>query len=138
MVELTRKKYNFIAKNRGIEEPLKMSIKELLNTLSRYDSRRKRRKLSEIRLEKTAKIRNISKNELNQAKKLQRKSIVELKGIARFRKIKNREKLTKEELIITLLKSESGAAELLLLNKTVILKKVLIITPMMMILMTIK
>ena len=115
-----------------------MSIKELLNTLSRYDSRRKRKKLSEIRLEKTAKIRNISKNELNQAKKLQRKSIVELKGIARFRKIKNREKLTKEELIITLLKSESGAAELLLLNKTVILKNVLIITPMTMILMTIK
>ena len=46
-----------------------MSTKELINTLNRYDSRRKRRKLSEIGLEKIANIQNISKNELNQAKK---------------------------------------------------------------------
>ena len=51
-----------------------MSAKELMNTLSRYDSRRKvkniRKKLSEIGLKKVAKIQNISKNELSQAKKL--------------------------------------------------------------------
>ena len=41
MVELTRKEYNNIGKNRGIVEPQKMSTQELLNTLSRYDSRRK-------------------------------------------------------------------------------------------------
>ena len=41
MVELTRKEYIIIAKNRGIIEPKKMSTQELLNTLSRYDSRRK-------------------------------------------------------------------------------------------------
>ena len=39
--ELTRKEYNLIAKNRGIQEPQNMSTKDLLNTLSRYDSRRK-------------------------------------------------------------------------------------------------
>ena len=39
--ELTRKEYNLIAKNRGIQEPQNMSTEELLNTLSRYDSRRK-------------------------------------------------------------------------------------------------
>ena len=88
-----------------------MSTKELINTLNRYDSRRKRRKLSEIGLEKIAIIQNISKNELNQAKKLQRKSIDEIKEIARLRRIKNRGKLTKENLIISLLKSESSAAE---------------------------
>ena len=88
-----------------------MSTKELINTLNRYDSRRKRRKLSEIGLEKIANIQNISKNELNQAKKLQRKSIDELKEIARLRRIKNRDKLTKEGLIISLLKSESSDAE---------------------------
>ena len=38
MVELIRKEYN-IAKNRGIIEPQNMSTQELLNTLSRYDSR---------------------------------------------------------------------------------------------------
>ena len=58
MVELTKEEYNLIAKNRGIEEPQNMSTEELLNTLSRYDSRRKvknRKKLSEIGLEKVAK-----------------------------------------------------------------------------------
>ena len=100
MVELTRKEYNIIAKNWGIMEPQKMSTKELMNTLSRYDSRCKlkniRKKISGIGLEKIVKIQNISKNELNQAKKLQRKSIDELKEIARLRRIKNIEKLMKE------------------------------------------
>ena len=66
MVELTRKEYNIIAENRGIIEPKKMSTQDLLNTLSRYDSRRKvksnRRNLLEIKIEKIAKIQNISKN----------------------------------------------------------------------------
>ena len=75
-----------------------MSIKELLKTLNRHDSRRNHRKLSKIGLEKIAKIQNISKNELNQAKKLQGKSIDELREIARLRRIKNRDKLTKEDL----------------------------------------
>ena len=38
MVELTRKEYNIIAKNRGIIESQKMSTLELLNILDRYDS----------------------------------------------------------------------------------------------------
>ena len=92
-----------------------MSTQELLNTLSRYDNRRKVKsnckKLSKIKLEKFAKIRNISKNELNKVKNLQKKSIDELREIARLRKIKNREKLTKEDLIIRLLKSESSNLE---------------------------
>ena len=96
-------------------EPQKMSTKELLNTLSRYDSRRKvkntRRKLVKLGLGKTAIKQNISKNELNQAQKLQEKSIDELKAIARLRRIKNSDKLTKEDLIISLLKSERSALE---------------------------
>ena len=88
-----------------------MSTKKLLNTLNRYDSKRKGEKLSKIGLGKVAKIPNISENEVNQAEKLQRKSIDELKEIARLRRIKNRDKLTKEGLIISLLKSESSDAE---------------------------
>ena len=114
-VELTREEYNLIAKNRGIQEPQNMSTEELLNTLSRYDSRRKvksnRRKLLKIKLEKIAKIQNISKNELSKAEKLQNKSIDELRGIARLRRIKNYDNLTKEDLIFSLLKSESNPAE---------------------------
>ena len=115
MVELTRKEYNITAKKRGIIEPQKMSTQELWNTLSRYDSRRKvksnRRKLLGIGLKNIAKIQNISKNELNKAKKLQNKSIDELKVIARLRRIKNIHKLTKEDLVLTLLKSESSTLE---------------------------
>ena len=62
-----------------------MSTKKLLNTLNRYDSKCKGKNLSKIGLGKVAKIPNISKNEVNQAEKLQRKSIHELKEIARFR-----------------------------------------------------
>ena len=88
-----------------------MSTKKLINTLNRYDSKRKSEKLSKIGLGKVTKIPNISENEVNQAEKLQRKSIDELKEIARLRRIKNRDKLTKEGLIISLLKSESSDAE---------------------------
>ena len=42
---------------------------------------------------------------------MQRKSIDELKEIARLRRIKNRDKLKKEGLIISLLKSESSNVE---------------------------
>ena len=72
-MELTRKEYNIIAENRGIIEPKKMSTQDLLNTLSRYDSRRKvksnRRKSLKTKLEKTAKMQNISTNELNKVGK---------------------------------------------------------------------
>ena len=61
MVEFTRKEYDIIAKNRGIQRPQDMSTEELLNTLSRYDSRRKVwsicRKLKRIGLEKLLKYK---------------------------------------------------------------------------------
>ena len=51
-IEFTRKEYNLIAKNRGIKEPQNMSTEELLDTLSRYDSKHKvksnRRKLLKL------------------------------------------------------------------------------------------
>ena len=60
MLELTRKEYNNIAKNRGIIEPQNMTTQELINTLTRYDSRRKVKnnckKLLKIGLEEIAKI----------------------------------------------------------------------------------
>ena len=68
--------------------------KELLNTLRTYDSRHKvknsRKKLLKIKLEKIAKLQNISKIELSKAEKLQNKSIDELQGIARLRRIKKK------------------------------------------------
>ena len=64
-ITLTRKEYDLIAKNRGIIEPQNMSTEELLNTLSRYDSRHKvndnHGKLSEIGLKKLLKYRIFQK-----------------------------------------------------------------------------
>ena len=79
-----------------------MSIEELLDTLSRYDSKRKvlinRKRLNKI-------------NELRKAKKLQNMSLDILKKIARLRRIKDYDNLTRKDLIFSLLKSESNLAE---------------------------
>ena len=92
-----------------------MSTKELIGTLDRYGAKRKvnsnRRKILKMGLEKTAKKQNISKNELRKAEKLQDKSIDELKEIARLRKIRDYDNLTKEDLIFSLLESESHPAD---------------------------
>ena len=98
-IVFTRKEYDIIARSRGIKEPQNMSTEELLNALSRYDSKRKK-----MKLEKIAKKQNISKNDLSRTKKLQNKSIDELQGIAKLRRIKNYNNLTKEDLIFSLLK----------------------------------
>ena len=92
-----------------------MSDEDLSNRLIRYDSKCKvysiRRKLQRLGLEKIAKLQNISKKDLNEVKKMQEKSIGELKVIARLRRINNFKNLTKEDLILALLKSESNALE---------------------------
>ena len=93
MVELTREEYNLIAERRGIKKPQNMFTKQLINTFNRYDSKRKGKKLLKIGLGKVTKIPNSSESKVNQAEKLQRKSIDKLKEIASFRKIKNRDKL---------------------------------------------
>ena len=83
-----------------------MSTKELLDTLSRYDTKRKvnsnRRKILTMGLEKIAKIQSISENELRKAENIQSKSIDELREIARLRRFKKIDDLTKEDLILGL------------------------------------
>ena len=83
-----------------------MSTKELLDTLSRYDTKRKVnsncRKILTMGLEKIAKIQSISENELRKAENIQSKSIDELREIARLRRFKKIDDLTKEDLILGL------------------------------------
>ena len=74
---------------------------------------------------KIAKIQNISKNELSKAEKLQNKLIDELREIARLRRIKNSDILTKEGLIISLLKSESNPVEVIIWNILIVLTMIL-------------
>ena len=54
IIQLTRKEP--CCKNRGIKEHQNMPAKDLLNTLSRYDSRRKVKNNREKLLKKTRKI----------------------------------------------------------------------------------
>ena len=104
-----------IPEKKGIWNPEDMSIEVFINTLGRYDSKRKvyriRRKLQRLGLKEIAKLQNIFKKDLNKIKKMQEKSIDELKAIARLRRINNFKNLTKEDLILALLKSESNALE---------------------------
>ena len=92
-----------------------MSTKELLDTLSRYDTNRKvnsnRRKIFKMGLEKIAKLQNISKDDLSRVEQLQNNSIKELHEIARLRGFKKLGDLTKEDLIFRFLKSESNLEE---------------------------
>ena len=73
---------------------------------------RKRRRLLEKGLKKIAKMQNLSQNELNQIAEMLNQSRDELERIAKIRKIKNYEEISKEELIISLLKSKQSIAEL--------------------------
>ena len=68
--------------------------------------------LSEKGLERIAKMQNLFQNESNQITKMHDQSRDELERIAKIRRIKNHEKMPKEEFIISLLKSKTSLAEL--------------------------
>ena len=57
-------------------------------------------------------MRKLSQNELNQIAEICNQSQDELEWIAKIRRIKNCEGMSKEELIISLLKSKQSIAEL--------------------------
>ena len=112
---LLRKDYNVIAEKRGFTDPQKMSTSDSLNALSRYHSRRKshkiRRKLRTLGLNKYIKKQNISENDLRKVTKIQSMSTDDLRKIAKLREIKNYDKMSKENLIYTLLRSEKNLLE---------------------------
>ena len=65
VIVFIRKEYDLIAKSRGITEPQKMSTEELLNALSRYDSKCKvksnHKELNKINLKKLLKYKIFQK-----------------------------------------------------------------------------
>ena len=119
-IRFTRKELNHVAKLRGIKKPRNMSTEVLIDVPTKYDSKRKvennRKKLSKMDLKKLVEYKifqNISKNDLDRVIELQSKSIDELQAIATlsgFDRIRP-DDLTKEDIIIILLKSESNPAE---------------------------
>ena len=82
---------------------IKKNTNLLQNTLVHV---KKRRRLFEKGLKKIAKMQNLSQNEFNQIAEIRGQSRDELEIIAKTRRIQNYEEMTKEELIISLLKSK--------------------------------
>ena len=90
-------------------EQIKKNTNLLQNILAQV---KKRKRLFEKGLKKIAKMQNLSQNELNQIAEMRGQSRNELERIAEIRRIKNFEEMSKEESIISLLKSKQSIAEL--------------------------
>ena len=96
MVTLTTHKLRLIAKKRGIKNYKNMSREKLLSTFD--ESEHNFKNISQNGLERIAKMQNLSRNELEK--------------IAKMRHIKNYKNMSKEGLLIALLKSGQSLAEL--------------------------
>ena len=88
-----------------LQDKLKQS-KKIIHLLE------KRQSLSQNGLIKITKMQNLTQNVLHQIKKIQNQSLHELIQIAKMRRIKNYKNMSKEKLLIALLKSEQSLAEL--------------------------
>ena len=92
-------------------EQIKKNTNLLQNALAQVKEK-ERDYLKKKGLKKMTKMQNLSQNELNQIAKMRDQSRDELDQIAKIRRIKNCEEMSKEELIIPLLKSKQSIAEL--------------------------
>ena len=110
MINLTKYELTPIAGNRGIKNYLNMSKEKLLDAILKYD--RITENLSQNRLERIARMQNLSLNELEQITEMKNLSQNKLKQTAKTRRIKNYKNMSKEDLLIALLKSNQSHAEL--------------------------
>ena len=110
MVNFTTDELRLIAEKRGIKNYQNMSREKLLSTLD--ESERNFKNISQNGLERIAKMQNLSQNELEQITKMRNLSQNELEQIVKMRHIKNYKNMSKEGLLIALLKSKQSHAEL--------------------------
>ena len=110
MVNLKTYELKLIAEKRGIKNYQNMSRKKLLSTLD--DSECILKDWSQNGLTQIAKMHNLSENELEQITKMSNLSQNKLEKIAKMRHIKNYKNMSREELLISLLKSKQSIAEL--------------------------
>ena len=110
MIKLTIYELRLIARNRGINNQLNMSREELLSAIDKYDCITEN--LSENGHNKIIEMQNLSLNGLEQIERMNNSAINELKKIAITRHIKNYNDMSKEDLIIALLKSNKSHTEL--------------------------
>ena len=111
MVKLTKYELKLIAKNRGIYNYLNMSKEKLLSTLDKLEGITEN--LSKYELNEIAKMQNLSLDGLEQIERMNNLSLDELKQIAIRRHIKNYKDMSKEDLLIALLKLNQSHTGLL-------------------------
>ena len=107
---MTENKLRIIAKNKGIKNYQNMSKEKLLSALGKLKSITEN--LLQNGLEKIVKMQNLSLNELEQITEMNNFSENKLKQIAIARHIKNYKDMSKEGLLIALLKSNQSHTEL--------------------------
>ena len=110
IVKLAKHEPDQIAKNRGINNYLYISREELLSILDEYN--RIIKNLSKNGLEKIVKMQNLSLNELEKIERMNDLSLNELNQIAIARNIKNYMNMSREDLLIALLKSNQSHTEI--------------------------
>ena len=110
MANLTTHELRLIAGKRGIKNYKNMSREEFLSTLDELESIFKN--ISQNKLERIAKMQCLSQNELMEITKMQNLLQNEPEQITQMRRVKNYKNMSKEELIISLLKSGRSIAEL--------------------------
>ena len=110
LVNLTRYELKLIAGKRGIKNYQNMSREKLLSTLD--ESERILKNLSQNGLKRIAKMQSFSQNELKQITKMSSLLQNEFKKIAKMRHNKNYKNMSREKLLISLLKTEKSIAEL--------------------------
>ena len=110
MVNLTTHELWLIAGKRGIKNYKNMSREKLLSTLD--ESERNLKSISQNGHKRIAKVQNLSQNELLQITKMWNLSKIELEQITKKKSIKKYKNMSKEELLIALLKTEQSIAEL--------------------------
>ena len=103
MINLTKYELKLIAGNRSIKNFQNMSKEKLLSAIVK--SERITENLSQNGLERIARMQNLSQNELEQITEMNNLSQNKLEQIAKTRRIKNYKEMSKEELLIALLKS---------------------------------
>ena len=108
MEKLTTHELRLIAGIRIIKNYQNMSREKFLRTLDESESIFEN--LLENRLDRIAKMQNLSQNELKQIMKMQNLSQNKLEQIAEMRRIKNYTNMSRENVLISLLKSKQSHA----------------------------
>ena len=110
MVNFITDELKLIAEKRGIKNYQNMSRKKLLRSLNKSEHNFKNTSLKGI--DRIVKMQNLSQNKLEQIAKIKNLAQNELEQISKMRSIKNYKNMSKEELLIALLKSKQSHAEL--------------------------